>query len=79
MEQIEKSWDKSKKDAEEADHNVLMVLKDDKQSIVSDKTKALLTDFVLHVFDHIRPNKNQVGNFLDKHAALKYIQSCKDI
>ncbi|MEK7648378.1 MAG: inorganic diphosphatase [Patescibacteria group bacterium] len=79
MEQMEKSWDKSKGDVEEVDHNVLMILEDSGQNIVSDKVKDSLTDFVLHVFDHIRPNKNRVGNFLDKEQALKYIESCKDV
>ncbi len=78
MEQMEKSWDESKRDAEEVDHNVLAVLSGDDQKVVSEKIKACLTDFVLHIFDHIRPNKNRVGNFLDKEEALKYIQSCMD-
>lgn len=79
MEQIEKSWDKTRVDAEEFDHNVLVILKDDKQVSISNHVKNLLTDFVLHVFDHIQPNKNRVGNFLDKESALKYIHGCKDI
>ncbi len=78
MEQIEKSWDKSK-DIEEVDHNVLMVLKDNGQVFVSDDVKNLLTDFVLHVFDHIQPNKNRVGSFLNKESALEYIKKCKDV
>jgi len=78
MEQVEKSWDESKGDVEEVDHNVLMVLEGGEQNVVSDEVKAHLTDFVLHVFDHIRPNKNRVGNFLDKNVALKYIEKCKD-
>lgn len=78
MEQIEKSWDKTKVNVEEVDHNVLVILKDDKQVSISNHVKNLLTDFVLHVFDHIQPNKNRVGNFLDKESALKYIHGCKD-
>jgi len=79
MEQMERSWDESKGEIEEIDHNILMVLEDGNQNVISDEVKANLTDFVLHVFDHIRPNKNRVGNFLDKEKALKYIQSCKDL
>ena len=45
---------------------------------VSNEVTESLTDFVLHVFDHIRPNKNRVGNFLNKDAALQYIKKCKD-
>lgn len=78
MEQMEKSWDESKGGVEEVDHNVLMVLEGSDQDVVSDEIKARLTDFVLHVFDHIRPNKNRVGNFLDKDVALQYIEKCKD-
>lgn len=79
MEQMEKSWDESKGGAEEVDHNVLMVLKGSNQNVVNDEVKARLTDFILHVFDHIRPNKNRVGNFLDRQEALKYIESCKEV
>ncbi len=78
MEQMEKAWDESKGDVEEIDHNILAVLPGDNQDVVSNEVKARLTDFVLHVFDHIRPNKNRVGNFFDKQAALKYIESCMD-
>ena len=78
MEQMEKSWDESKGDVEEVDHNVLMILEGSDSNVVSDEVKVRLTDFVLHVFDHIRPNKNRVGNFLDKEKALEYIRSCKD-
>lgn len=78
MEQIEKSWDEAGGDAEVVDHNVLMVLDGSDRIAVSDDVKDRLTDFVLHVFDHIRPNKNRVGDFLDKQAALQYIEKCKD-
>lgn len=79
MEQLEKSWDETKGDVEEVDHNILAVLPGDNQNVVSDELKTRLTDFVLHVFDHIRPNKNRVGNFLNKQEALEYIESCKDV
>lgn len=79
MEQMEKSWDESKGDMEEIDHNVLVVLSGSNHDVVSNEIKARLKDFVLYVFDHIRPNKNRVGNFLDKQEALKYIESCKDV
>ncbi len=78
MEQMEKSWDESNGDIEEVDHNILAVLSEDSQCIVSNEARTRLTDFVLHVFDHIRPNKNRVGNFLDKKEALKYIENCED-
>lgn len=78
MEQFEKSWDEPNGEKEEVDHNVLVVLDRSDQNVVSDEVKARLTDFVLHVFDHLRPNKNRVGNFLDKEQALRYIERCKD-
>lgn len=78
MEQVEKSWDASRGNVEEVDHNVLMVLEGSDLDVISDEVKVRLTDFVLHVFDHIRPNKNRVGNFLDKEAALQYIDKSKD-
>lgn len=79
MEQLEKSWDETKGDVEEVDHNILAVLPGDNPNVVSDELKTRLTDFVLHVFDHIRPNKNRVGNFLNKQEALEHIESCKDV
>src|SRR3989338_6852639 len=36
MEQMEKTWDESKGDREEVDHNVLAVLSGDDQDVVSD-------------------------------------------
>ncbi len=75
---MEKLWDESKGDREEVDHNVLAVLSEDDQDVVSDEVKARLTNFALHVFDHIRPNKNRVGNFFGKDEVCKYIASCKD-
>ena len=78
MEQIEKSWDKSEQDLEEIDHNILAVLTGEEKNVINEDVKNCLTDFVLHVFDHICKNKNRVGNFLDKESALKYIEECKD-
>ena len=78
MEQIEKSWDKSKSDVEEVDHNVLAVLVDEKQDVINEEVKSSLTDFVLHVFDHIQKDKTKVGKFLGKEEAVHYIEECKD-
>ena len=78
MEQIELSLDSENIEKEEIDHNVLMVVKGETSGIIDDEIKNTLTDFVLHVFDHIQLNKNKVGNFLGKEAAIKYINSCKD-
>ena len=79
MEQMEKSWDESKSEVDEINHNVLMVLKGKNQDVVSEEVKAELTEFVLHVFDHIRLNKNRVGKFLDRDKAIEYVESCRDM
>lgn len=78
MEQIELSRNSENIEKEEIDHNVLMVVKGETSGIIDDDIKNTLIDFVLHVFDHIQLNKNKVGNFLGKEAAIKYINSCKD-
>lgn len=78
MEQIELSRNSENIEKEEIDHNVLMVVKGETSGIIDDEIKNTLIDFVLHVFDHIQLNKNKVGNFLGKEAAIKYINSCKD-
>jgi inorganic pyrophosphatase len=78
MEQMEKSWDEFRRDIEEVDHNVLAVLSGEDKDVVNDDLKARLTDFVEHVFDHVRPNKNRVGEFLSKEEAIKYVEGCRD-
>ena len=78
MEQIEQSWDASNLGLEEVDHNVIAVLADDKATVLTEKMKEELTEFVLHVFDNIRKNKTKVGRFCSKAAAINYINQCKD-
>ncbi|MFC1617835.1 inorganic diphosphatase [Patescibacteria group bacterium] len=77
MEQIETTWDKSNKNKEEEDHNVLAVFPEEK-IIINDQVKAKLRDFVLHVFDLLPNKKVSVGKFLDKDTAIQYIEKCKD-
>lgn len=77
MEQIETTWDESKVNVEEEDHNVLAFFPDE-QVKIDDSVKNTLRDFVSHVFDHLSNKKVRVGNFLDKDAALEYIEKCKD-
>lgn len=72
MEQFEMSWDSSK-DTEEIDHNVLAKLKNDKSHNFDSAAKQILQDFVTHVFDNIRLHKTRTGRFLDKKAAIEYI------
>ena len=77
MQQYEYPWDT--KDAAnaklEADHNVLAVPIGDKFDGLDQSLKHKLTDFVSHVFDHIRIDKVRCGDFLDKHAAIQYIEA----
>jgi hypothetical protein len=37
-----------------------------------------MREFVLHIFDHIPGKKTTVGDFLEKEAAIQYINKCKD-
>ena len=73
MEQIETSWDPLKNNIEEEDHNILATIEDDVLGI-NDEVKEKLRDFVLHVFDHLPNKKIKVGNFLDKEAAIEFIE-----
>lgn len=77
MEQMETSWDPSKINIEEKDHNILAVLKNEKIEI-NDNIKEELRDFVLHAFDYLPKKKVNVGNFLDKEAAIRLIEKYKD-
>ncbi|MFH1192451.1 MAG: inorganic diphosphatase [bacterium] len=77
MKQIETSWDKSKVEAEEEDHNILAIFPDENIAI-DDGVKNKLRDAISHAFDHLPDKKVRVGNFLNKAAALQYIEKCKD-
>jgi inorganic pyrophosphatase len=54
------------------DHNVLAVLPGENQE-VSEEAKQTLIDFVGHVFDHVEGKKIQIGEFLEREAAMEYI------
>ena len=77
MEQIETTWDQSKENTEEEDHNLLAVFPEE-QIAIDDRMKNSLREFVSHAFDHLPNKKVRVGNFLDKKAALQYMEKCKD-
>lgn len=77
MEQIETTWDESKGDIDEQDHNMLAIFPDEKIKI-DNKIKDSLREFVLHVFDHLPNKKVRVGNFLSQDEALKYLEKCRD-
>lgn len=59
------------------DHNVLAKIAGEDVA-VDEATKQILTDFVLHVFDHRLGKIVKVGKFLDKKAAEIYIKTCLD-
>ncbi|HRY82098.1 MAG TPA: inorganic diphosphatase [Candidatus Moranbacteria bacterium] len=73
LEQFENSWDPKKYGIEEIDHNILAALSDEEVNI-DDEVKGRLSDFIVHVFDHLPNKKVRVGNFLDENFALKYLR-----
>lgn len=77
MEQTETTRDESKENVEEEDHNVLAVFPDERVKL-DDSVEEKLRDFVMHVFDHLPTKKVQVGSFLDKDAAVRYIEKCAE-
>lgn len=70
MEQFE---DEDKKE----DHNVLAKIPGEIVAI-NDEIKSILTEFVLHVFDHKLGKIVSVGEFLGEEYARKYIEKCLD-
>ena len=68
MEQIE--------DGEE-DHNVLAVVQGENLE-VDHGTRTKLTNFVCHVFDHVRGKQIRVGKFLGVHEAETQVLRCRD-
>ena len=64
-------------DDNEEDHNLLASLVDDEVEI-DKNVEAALTDFVMHVFDHLPDKKVSVGAFLGKNDAEAYIAKCQD-
>lgn len=77
MEQIETSWDKSKGNIEEEDHNILAILPGKKVKL-NYSIREKLRDFIGHVFDHVPNKKIQVGEFLNQDEAFRYIEKCRD-
>jgi hypothetical protein len=62
---------------DKTDHNVLAMIRGEHR-IVDDLMRAILTDFVNHVFNHIPDSRTVVGNFLEREAAIAYISSHLD-
>jgi inorganic pyrophosphatase len=60
-----------------ADHNVLAVIRGEDWPL-DDFTKAKLTEFVSHVFDHLCEKTIRVGRFLDAASAEDFVTHCRD-
>lgn len=76
MEQMETSWNKSRVDVMEEDHNVLATLLGE-SFVVDDETQSKFKEFASHVFDHLTGHKVFTGNFLDATAAMDYIKKTR--
>jgi inorganic pyrophosphatase len=61
----------------EEDHNILAVLEGE-LVVVTREIKETLTDFVAHVFDHLKDKRVIVGEFRNEQFAQKIIDSCQD-
>jgi inorganic pyrophosphatase len=59
------------------DHKVLAVLKGEKAQVDRD-VKQTLTEFVNHIFDHMKEEVIVVGEFQGQEEALAHIQHCLD-
>ncbi|MCP6719755.1 MAG: inorganic diphosphatase [Patescibacteria group bacterium] len=77
MEQTETAWGPDRKGVEEQDHNILALLEGESAEI-NDLVKEKLTNFVLHVFDHVKGKTVRVGKFFGKEEALKEIKKSLD-
>ncbi len=56
------------------DNNILAVLRDEKEAFVDDSVRSHLTEFIKHVFDHLKGKTIETGGFLDKNSAEEYIR-----
>lgn len=60
----------------EIDHKVLAVLRN--ESFSPNNIEQDLSEFAMHVFEHIPGKAMRVGGFKGKEAALKYLFDCQD-
>jgi len=77
MEQFEITQNDSGDSIKEEDHNVITV-PDGETIVLTKDIEEKLRRFVLHAFDCLPHKKSEVGNFLDKNSAEKYIKNCLD-
>jgi inorganic pyrophosphatase len=61
----------------EIDHKVFAHLIGD-PVVLGDDQKAAFAEFAKHVFDHVPGKKMEVGRFLDRDAALRYVEQHQD-
>ena len=57
----------------EVDHKVFAHLVGEPQ-VLNDAQKAALVEFAKHVFDHIPGKRMEIGRFLDRKAAVDYLE-----
>ena len=61
----------------EIDHKVLARQVDDRE-ILDEAVKNALVEFARHVFDHTPGKLMEIGQFLDREAAMKYLEEHED-
>ncbi len=71
------AWMQQIEDGEE-DHNVLAATEGQWFELNED-VKRILTEFVMHVFEHISDKNMQVGEFLSQSAAVDYVTRHADV
>lgn len=57
----------------QSDPKILAVIKG-QEITVTDDIKLKLSDFILHVFDHLPDKQVKIGNFLDKQKAIELLE-----
>lgn len=78
MEQTESSRSSERGDVMEKDHNILAHVVGESTELTAE-IKRVLTEFVLHVFDHIDGKVVNVGSFLGQEAAEREIEKTRDV
>jgi inorganic pyrophosphatase len=61
----------------EVDHKILAAVSG-QAACLDREIERVLTDFALHVFDHVPGKSMQIGRFLDRNAALEHLRRCQN-
>jgi inorganic pyrophosphatase len=62
----------------EIDHKVFAHLRGEPVVVLDEEKKAAFADFAMHVFEHIPGKRMEIGRFLDRGAALQYLEKHED-